>query len=424
MNTLIICPFFKKNHINFGRSLEAEIAEFENLGQALPQITIKEIISIELKLIKAGKLFGSGKIREISDINSKFHIGLVLVDFTLSPIQQRNLEKSWHVKVLDRNGLILEIFAMRANTREGVLQVELASLDYQKTRLVRSWTHLERQRGGIGFMGGPGETQIESDRRALSDKIVRIKSSLQRVIKTRSLHRSNRQRKSIPTVALIGYTNTGKSSLFNVLTNSDVLVKDMLFATLDPTARSVELLGTGGKSIIMSDTVGFISNLPTQLIAAFKATLEEVINADLIIHVQDVSNEHSKVQEIEVLKTLKELDWRDRKQPKIINVFNKIDRLSSEELALLKLRCSNSTNKVLVSAKSGAGIEYLRNQIKLNLMPKQSTEVIFIRYNDTKKRSWLFNEKIVISEHSDDVGFHVKVRWSKNKKNQFVSRFF
>ena len=178
MNTLIICPFFKKNHINFGRSLEAEIAEFENLGQALPQITIKEIISIELKLIKAGKLFGSGKIREISDIISKFHIGLVLVDFTLSPIQQRNLEKSWHVKVLDRNGLILEIFAMRANTREGVLQVELASL--------RSWTHLERQRGGIGFMGGPGETQIESDRRALSDKIVRIKNSLQRVIKTRS----------------------------------------------------------------------------------------------------------------------------------------------------------------------------------------------------------------------------------------------
>ncbi len=286
--------------------------------------------------MRPATFLGKGKVEEIAGLVRSDAAGIVVMDCALSPVQQRNLEKAWSAKVLDRTGLILEIFGRRARTREGALQVELAHLTYQKSRLVRSWTHLERQRGGFGFLGGPGETQIESDRRMIGERIGRIEAELDKVKRTRKLHRLSRQRVPYPIAALVGYTNAGKSTLFNSMTRASVVSADMLFATLDPTLRAIAL--PSGLKMILSDTVGFISELPTMLVAAFRATLEEVIEADLILHVRDVSHEDSEAQSLDVHNVLRELGIAPQDSARVLEVWNKIDLLDRHERA----RCAIS----------------------------------------------------------------------------------
>ncbi|MGB7618143.1 MAG: GTPase HflX, partial [Pseudolabrys sp.] len=313
------------------RTPEARLAEAVGLARAI-DLTVVEAGLVTLNDIRPATYIGKGKVDEIAGLAKSLSASIVVMDCPVSPVQQRNLEKAWNTKVIDRTGLILEIFGRRARTREGALQVELAHLTYQKSRLVRSWTHLERQRGGFGFLGGPGETQIEADRRVIEDRIARIEAELDKVKRTRKLHRDSRKRVPYPIVALVGYTNAGKSTLFNRMTAASVLSADMLFATLDPTLRAVDL--PQGVRIILSDTVGFISDLPTMLVAAFRATLEEVIEADIILHVRDVSHQDSDAQSHDVEKVLTELGIAasDRR---LIEVWNKIDRLDSEGRARL-----------------------------------------------------------------------------------------
>src|SRR6056300_538981 len=323
------------------RAAKPALEEAVALAAALPDLEVVGKTLVPLPHPQPGRLFGSGKVEELSQLFKANDIELVLVDGPLTPVQQRNLEKHWDVKILDRTGLILEIFSDRAATREGVLQVEMAALSYQRTRLVRAWTHLERQRGGLGFVGGPGETQIEADRRAIDEQLVRLRRQLAKVVKTRTLHRAARAKIPYPIVALVGYTNAGKSTLFNRLTDADVMAKDMLFATLDPTMRSVRL--ENGIDVILSDTVGFISDLPTQLVAAFRATLEEVTSADLICHVRDIANPSTQAQKGQVLDVLRDLgvdgthddedvdDDIDIVQTvPIVEIWNKWDQLSPE----------------------------------------------------------------------------------------------
>ncbi|MEM8754765.1 MAG: GTPase HflX, partial [Pseudomonadota bacterium] len=314
------------------RSAETQLEEAVNLADALfLDVAGGEIVRIPTP--RAGWLFGSGKVDELAQRFAENDGELGVVNGAITPKQQQNLEKAWKTKIIDRTGLILEIFGDRARTREGALQVELAHLEYQRGRLVRSWTHLERQRGGLGFVGGPGETQIEADRRALDERMVKIRRQLEKTVRTRGLQRGARKRAPFPVVALVGYTNAGKSTLFNRLTGAEVMAKDMLFATLDPTMRAVEL-PHGGKAIL-SDTVGFISDLPTQLIASFRATLEEVLEADLILHVRDASHEDADAQDEDVRQTLAALGLDDAERDRILTVHNKIDLLGEAERAAL-----------------------------------------------------------------------------------------
>src|SRR5262249_48140769 len=301
----------------------ARLDEAVGLARAIDLNVISSGV-VSLSGIRPASFIGKGKLDELAGLIKSEEIGVVVVDGALSPVQQRNLEKAWSAKGLDRTGLILEIFGRRARTREGALQVELAHLTYQKSRLVRSWTHLERQRGGFGFLGGPGETQIESDRRMIEERIARIEAELQKVKRTRKLHRDSRERVPYPVAALVGYTNAGKSTLFNRLTQASVLSADMLFATLDPTLRAVRL--PNGLRIIVSDTVGFISDLPTTLVAAFRATLEEVIAADLILHVRDISHDESEVQARDVEAVLAQLGITSARDAEVLEVWNKLDR--------------------------------------------------------------------------------------------------
>ncbi|MEE4188644.1 MAG: GTPase HflX, partial [Roseobacter sp.] len=309
------------------RPAENALAEAVSLARALPELEVVGSEIAPLKTVRAGMLFGSGKIDEVKGTLETHAIELVLVDGAVSPVQQRNLEKAWGVKLLDRTGLILEIFSDRAATREGVLQVEMAALSYQRTRLVRAWTHLERQRGGLGFVGGPGETQIEADRRAIDEQLTRLRRQLEKVVKTRALHRAARAKVPYPIVALVGYTNAGKSTLFNRLTGADVMAEDMLFATLDPTMRRLRL--PDGPEVILSDTVGFISDLPTELVAAFRATLEEVLAADVICHVRDISHPETEAQARDVREIMAGLGVEDDRPT--FEVWNKLDALSDEE---------------------------------------------------------------------------------------------
>jgi len=392
------------------------LAEAEGLARAL-RLEVVQSAVVPLAKMVAGTLIGSGKIEMLKAEFEDNEIDLVIVDAPLSPVQQRNLERAWQVKVLDRTGLILEIFADRAATREGVLQVDLAQLTYQRSRLVRSWTHLERQRGAAGTVGGPGETQLESDRRAIDDQIVKIKVQLAKVVKTRALHRAARKKVPYPIVALVGYTNAGKSSIFNRMTGADVLAKDMLFATLDPTMRAINL--PGGRRVIMSDTVGFVSDLPTQLVAAFRATLEEVLDADLIVHVRDISHPESDEQSMDVQDILRELGIEPEQSDRMVEVWNKLDLLDEDGQLAAENTAERTDGIVAMSAITGQGVDALCATIDAHLQEAVHNDVITLGYEAGQRRAWLFDRKLVQSETQGERGYTLNVRWTERQKNQF-----
>lgn len=402
----VLHPDIKKD--NSRRDSVPALAEAIALAEALPNLEVVGSDIVQLRTVNAGHLFGSGKIKEIGDLLHDNDVELVLVDGPVTPVQQRNLEKAWDVKLLDRTGLILEIFSDRAATREGVLQVEMAALNYQRTRLVRAWTHLERQRGGLGFVGGPGETQIESDRRAIDEQLVRLRRQLDKVVKTRALHRAARAKIPYPIVALVGYTNAGKSTLFNKLTGANVLVKDMLFATLDPTMRSLELLD--GPEIILSDTVGFISDLPTELVASFRATLEEVLAADIILHVRDVSHAGTEEQARNVRDIMTSLGVPE--ETRSFEVWNKIDLLPDDAAEAMRERAARDDSVIAISAITGEGLETLQEIVATTLQGALRVADITLGFAEGRKRAWLFSQDIVVNENQTEEGFELTVRWS------------
>ncbi len=380
------------------RSAEAKLDEAVGLARAIDLNVVASGI-VALSAARPATFLGKGKVEEIAGLVRSDAAGIVVMDCALSPVQQRNLEKAWSAKVLDRTGLILEIFGRRARTREGALQVELAHLTYQKSRLVRSWTHLERQRGGFGFLGGPGETQIESDRRMIGERIGRIEAELEKVKRTRKLHRLSRKRVPYPIAALVGYTNAGKSTLFNSMTRASVVSADMLFATLDPTLRAIEL--PSGLKMILSDTVGFISELPTMLVAAFRATLEEVIEADLILHVRDVSHADSEVQSLDVHNVLHELGIAPQDSARVLEIWNKIDLLDRHDRARwhnLAERRGAEQVPVLVSALTGEGLDRLAAEIERRLAQRRATLKLVLDPADGAGVSWLYRHTEVIAK--------------------------
>ena len=397
------------------RAASDALAEALALAHALPGLRVMGEAVVRLPRAHPGKLFGKGKIEELGELFKESEVELVLVDGHVSPVQQRNLEKDWGVKILDRTGLILEIFSDRARTREGVLQVEMAALSYQRTRLVRAWTHLERQRGGLGFVGGPGETQVESDRRAIDIQLVRLQKQLDKVGITRELHRNARAKVPYPIVALVGYTNAGKSTLFNYMTGAEVFAKDMLFATLDPTMRAVQL--PSGMDVILSDTVGFISNLPTELVASFRATLEEVTAAHLVVHVRDIAHPETVAQARDVETILESLGL-SQDIPRI-EIWNKTDMLDAGALEALNNSSSRAENVFMTSALTGAGIPEFLDAISKTLTPDKTTSELLLAYSEGKARAWLFEQGVVTSERQTEDSFAVTVLWTARQKKVF-----
>jgi GTP-binding protein HflX len=416
-STLVIHPVVTSREKS-DRSLHAALEEAVGLAHAI-QLEVKHAAIAKLQKVTPATYLGKGKVEELAAIIEDNEIGLAIVDCALTPVQQRNLETAFGCKVIDRTALILEIFGARARTAEGKLQVELASLTYQKSRLVRSWTHLERQRGGFGFLGGPGESQIELDRRMIGDRILKIKKQLAEVVRTRTLHRSKRRDVPYPLIALVGYTNAGKSTLFNRLTDANVMAQNMLFATLDPTIREAVL--PSGLKVLMSDTVGFISNLPTELIAAFRATLEEVLNADILLHVRDIAHEDSKAQADDVMGVLKSLFGKEESLDHLIEVHNKIDQWSADHNREPYLAPKGA---VPLSAITGEGCAKLLTLIDEKLSAELlATHHYTIPHANGRAIAWLYANGQVMHHEELETDAHYEVRLSGANAARFHQQF-
>ena len=409
----------KKRGIEHDRDAEARLEEAVGLTAAIGLHVVAAIIAPLARAVPA-TLIGSGKVEEIGAQARDLEPEVIVVNAQLSPVQQRNLEKAWNAKVLDRTALILEIFGERAQTREGRLQVELAHLTYQKSRLVKSWTHLERQRGGFGFLGGPGETQIETDRRLIGERISKIKKELEEVKRTRGLHRAARKRVPYPVIALVGYTNAGKSTLFNTLTKSGVLAKDLLFATLDPTMRALKL--PGGRKAILSDTVGFISDLPIELVAAFRATLEEVLEADIIAHVRDAAHEETEAQKSDVLKVLSELGIDPEGERPIVEILNKIDLLEPNVRKSLLAR-NSGVGPIAISALAGEGLDALLTRFESVLGAGEAILNLNLDPSDGAGLAWAYEHARVLTRANRANSIRLTIAVDPQSIDRFTARY-
>ena len=401
----MVHPYLKSTEIS-ARTPESRLEEAVGLARAI-ELEVRAARLVPLQRRRPGTLLGEGSVKALGDEIAAEGIAVAILDSALTPVQQRNLERAWKCKVIDRTGLILEIFGERAQTREGRIQVELAHLSYQRSRLVRSWTHLERQRGGYGFLGGPGETQIEADRRQIGERILKLKRELEGTKRTRGLHRDARRRVPYPVAALVGYTNAGKSTLFNRLTGAAVRAEDLLFATLDPTMRRVAL--PSGRTIILSDTVGFVSDLPTDLVAAFRATLEEVLAADFIIHVRDISHPDTEAQKDDVLAVLHDLGVNGARPAEIVEVANKIDRLSAPAREVVRNRAARQANAVALSAVTGEGCGELLSLLDTKLAVSRRIVELAVDLADGAAIAWLYRHGEVVSRRDDERTAHFEV---------------
>lgn len=419
---LVVHPALKvapRERADGAREPEARLEEAVGLAQAINLDVIRSEV-VRLPRLRPGTLIGSGAVELLGEAIKEGEIGVAVIDAAVSPVQQRNLERAWKCKVIDRTGLILEIFGARARTHEGRLQVELAALTYQRSRLVRSWTHLERQRGGFGFLGGPGESQLEIDRRLIGERIAKLKAELEGIKRTRALHRNARKRVPYPVVALVGYTNAGKSTLFNRLTRSEVMAKDLLFATLDPTMRRLRL--PSGRQAILSDTVGFISDLPTHLVAAFRATLEEVTEADLIVHVRDVHHPESDAQRRDVHAVLGELGLGKVVDDGMVEVLNKIDLLGEAERNALIAQSRRNRDAIPLSAVTGQGCDELLGLLDRRLDADRHAVELDVPLSDGAAIAWLYAHGEVLERRDDESRAHFAVRLSPADIGRFKQR--